>query len=303
MGGRRQPRPLATSPVARSMSTGGPMSSPGKYRLRISVAVRPATARFTEPMTHRPTPWPEPWPSKWYVSPMRSSSNAALLMNCQPSVRPTTDAQVLAGYLLGLKPGDAKPGDAPGHVSRQDAEVAKAVAAKARGAQGRQVRALDLGRPRRRPHARIVRLGRHVRWILVAGPDRRRDLGLTAARCRIEDRGRRAAAQQHVAGRGRGGALVRGVGRPHHLAVRWIAQVESVGAVAAPVRQRERPNRDSERLERRRPAVARGFCRPARARCRFRAERPGPCSRLRGARPRCGFRAESPGPGSMTRTS
>jgi hypothetical protein len=53
--------------------------------------------------------------------------------------------------------------------------------------------------------------------------------------------------------------------RPHHLAVRGIAEVEAVGAMPAPVRQRERPDRDCQRFERRGPAVTRGFsCQHAR---------------------------------------
>jgi hypothetical protein len=65
--------------------------------------------------------------------------------------------------------------------------------------------------------------------------------------------------QERTPGRRLGRALVRGRRRPHHLAVGLIAEVEAVGVVAPGVRQRVCPDRDRQRFERRRPAVAPGL--------------------------------------------
>ena len=192
---------------------------------------------------------------------MRSSSNAALLMYCQPSVRPTTARRSCPEISSGIKP--VRRAVEPRVPTRSRDRTRKSRSRSPRNPPARSARvrsvALDFRRPRRRSHARVVGLGRHVRRVLVPGPDRGRNLGLSAARRRVEDRRGHAVAQERTPGRGLGRALVRGRRRPHHLAVGLIAEVEAVGVVAPAVRQREGPDRDRQRFERGGPAVAPGL--------------------------------------------
>ena len=83
-----------------------------------------------------------------------------------------------------------------------------------------------------------------------------------------------------------------GVARSHHLAVRLVAQVEAVGVVPAAVRHRERPDRDGQRFERGRPALARRFAGQHARDVGFEREGSAPCTRRRARDPDAHLRAE-----------
>src|SRR5213075_2367305 len=89
------------------------------------------------------------------------------------------DAQILSADFARLQPLDAQPSDAARRRARCDADVFEAVAAEADGAKrAQQIRVAEVRGPCRRTLTRFVRLRRQVRWIVGAGPDVGRFLGV-----------------------------------------------------------------------------------------------------------------------------
>ena len=147
----------------------------------------------------------------------------------------------------GVKPSTRSRTTRSGGVALQHAQVAQAAAAHPGGAE----RALDVGdadvvHPRRLARARLVLVG--VPVVHRARPHLRGALGAPAAPRRVEhDAGLSAREQRAPGGRGRGTAGRLG-GRPHDLAVRGVAQIEALAAMAVQIGQRERARGDRQRL-------------------------------------------------------
>ena len=96
-------------------------------------------------------------------------------------------------------------------------------------------------------------MGRIVR----ARPDVRRNLRAPAARRAVEHRRDGAVPHQHLAGCRLRGAGCRRRGGANDLAVRLVAEIEAVGAMAIGIAQRKRADGDGQHLERGRRALAR----------------------------------------------
>ena len=114
------------------------------------------------------------------------------------------------------------------------------------------------------PQPRSRREGRYGR-VGGARPHRRRPLRPPAARRRVEDRRGRTVPREHLTCRGARCGARRRIRFPQHLAVRRVAQIESVACVPAAIGERKRASGNGQGLE---PCGSR-------ARRRFPREYPG----------------------------
>jgi hypothetical protein len=168
------------------------------------------------------------------------------------------DPQALSGDLIGREPLDGEPRDAPRAGSGEDAEVPQLLPDETHRTKcAQQIGFGEVGGPRRRAAAGVVDARREKRRILSARPDRGRDFRTPAAGRRVVNRRRYSVAQQHAAGCRRRSVLGCRRRGAHDLTMRLVAEIESIGAMATGVREREGAHRNRQRLERRRLTVAR----------------------------------------------